>query len=51
MLRVAGLDVLPRIHQPQEPRGAENNRDGVQHLSDPAVPRYQIRVGRVEGLG
>ena len=51
VLCVAGLDVLPRIHQPQEPGGAENNRNGVQHLQDSALPRHQIRMGRMEGLG
>ena len=38
VLCVAGLDVLPRVHQPQEPGRAENYRDGLQHLQDPAVP-------------
>lgn len=51
VLRVAGLDVLPGLHQPQELRGAENHRDDVQHFQDPALPRHQVRVGRVARLG
>lgn len=51
VLGVAGLDVLAGLHQPQEPRGAEDHGDGVQHLPHPTLPRHQVRVGRLEGVG
>ena len=51
VFRVAGLDVLAGLHQPQEPRGAEGRGDGLQHLPHPALPRHQVRVGRLARVG
>lgn len=51
MLGVAGVDALSVLRQPAKQRGAENHGDGVRHLPHPALPRHQIRVGRLARLG